>query len=81
VNFERQAGCQKLLFTATAVADRWDRTALKKEHLDEQDVGQILQEMEAGLLPEWKDIADRILIFWVLWNFIIVAVGMLDHHC
>jgi hypothetical protein len=66
VNIERQASCRQLRVTATAAADRWDRTALR-EKLNEQDVGQILQEVKAGQPPEWKDIADCNLIYKGYW--------------
>jgi hypothetical protein len=42
-----------------AAEDGWDRIAQRKEHLNDQHLGQILQEMEAIQLPDWKDIADR----------------------
>jgi hypothetical protein len=40
---------------ADAAADRWDRAALRRKQLAD-DVRQILQEVEAGQRPEWKDI-------------------------
>jgi hypothetical protein len=43
---------------AAAAADCWDRAVLTRVQVDNQDVGQILQEVEAGRRPEWKDITD-----------------------
>jgi hypothetical protein len=44
---------------AAVAADGWDPVALRREQLDDPDVGPILQEVETGQRPEWKDIADR----------------------
>lgn len=60
-NLEEQLAAYSLIarVIAVAAADGCDRAALRKEQLDDNDVGQILQEMEAGQRPQWKDIADR----------------------
>jgi hypothetical protein len=43
----------------------------------------ILQEVEAGQHPEWKNIADHSLIYksyWVQWKSLLVRDGLLERH-
>jgi hypothetical protein len=45
-------------------------------------MGQILQEVEAGQHPEWKDITDCSPIYksyWAQWNSLVVTDSMLEH--
>jgi hypothetical protein len=42
---------------AAVAAAGWDPTALRRE-LNDQDIGPILEEVETGQRPEWKDITD-----------------------
>jgi hypothetical protein len=45
--------------------------------------GKILQEVEAGQHPKWKDIAGRSPIYksyWAQWKSLMVRDGMLEHH-
>jgi hypothetical protein len=59
----------------------WDRATLWKEQLDENDVGQILQEVEAGKCPKWKDISDYSSIYksvWASYNSLVVRDGVLE---
>jgi hypothetical protein len=57
---QRQARSRKVLIIAAAAADRLDRTSLRREQLADNDVGQILQDVEAGQRSEWNDTADRV---------------------
>jgi hypothetical protein len=43
---------------AATAAHGWDPAIQRREQLSDQDVGPILQEMEAGQHLEWKDNAD-----------------------
>jgi hypothetical protein len=57
--------------------------ALTREQLDDNDVGQIPQEVEAGQRPEWRDIDNRNLIStscWAQWNSLLVRDGVLEFH-
>jgi hypothetical protein len=42
---------------AAAAANGWDCAALRREQLADDDLGQLLQEVEAGQRPEWRDIS------------------------
>jgi len=44
---------------AAAIAKEWDRQALRREQLADDDVEPLLREMEAGQRPEWRGINDR----------------------
>jgi hypothetical protein len=64
----------------TVSAAGWDPAALHTEQLDDPDIGPILQELETGQRPEWKDIADRIPTYksyWVQWKSLAVRNGIL----
>jgi hypothetical protein len=64
-------------------ADGWDPVALKREQLDDPDVGPILQEVETGQCPEWKDIADHsptYKSYWTQWKSFAVRDGVLKRH-
>jgi hypothetical protein len=37
-----------------------EHTALRREHVDVDDIWLILQEMEAGQCPKWKNIASHV---------------------
>jgi hypothetical protein len=56
---EERADSLGVCIITAATADGWDRTALRREQLADEELGQLLQEVEAGQRPEWKDIADR----------------------
>jgi hypothetical protein len=49
----------------------WDPVALRMEQLNDPDIGPILQEVEAGQRPVWKDNADRsptYKSYWAQWK-------------
>jgi hypothetical protein len=55
-NLEEQLEADSLKERVTdAAADGWDRVTLRREQLDDNDVGQTLQEVEARQRPEWRD--------------------------
>jgi hypothetical protein len=56
---ERRSESLKVRIITTAAADGWDRASLRREQLADDEMEPLLQEVEAGRRPEWKDIADR----------------------
>jgi hypothetical protein len=65
----------------TAAADGWDRASLRREQLDDDELGPLLQEVEAGQRPEWKDIADHsptYKSYWAQWKSLVVRDGVLE---
>jgi hypothetical protein len=80
---EAKAEAKQVRAIATVAADGWDPVALRKEQLDDPDVGPILQEVETGQRPEWKDIADRSPTYkgyWAQWKSLAVMDGVLERH-
>jgi hypothetical protein len=57
--FEDRAVIKAIRAITTVAAAGWDPTALSTEYLDDPDIGPIVQDLETGQRPEWKDIADR----------------------
>jgi hypothetical protein len=56
---------------------RWFRT----EQLNDPVIGPILQEVETGRRPEWKDIAGRNPVYkscWAKWKSLAVRNGVLE---
>jgi hypothetical protein len=43
----------------TVAVAGWDPAALRREQLNYQGIGLILEDIKAAEHPEWKDIADR----------------------
>jgi hypothetical protein len=39
----------------------WGPAPLRREQLNNENIGPILEEVETGQRPKWKDIADRCL--------------------
>jgi hypothetical protein len=61
----------------------WDPVALRTEQLNDADIGPILQEVETGQRPEWKDIADHSPLYksyWAQWNSLTVRNGILERN-
>jgi hypothetical protein len=61
----------------------WDPATLRKEQLNDQDVGPILEEVETEQHPEWKDIAEyrpTYKSYWAQWKFLTVRNIILKHH-
>jgi hypothetical protein len=59
LKIERRNESLKMRIITTATADGWDRASLRREQLADNEMGPLLQEVEAGRRPEWKDVADR----------------------
>jgi hypothetical protein len=62
-------------------ASGWDSAALRSE-LNDQDIGLVLQEVETGQCPEWKDMADRsptYKSYWAQWKSVAVS-DILERH-
>jgi hypothetical protein len=65
---QRANGLKIRVVAAAAAANGWDRAALRREQLADDDSGQLLQEVHAGQRPEWRDISDRSAVcksYWV----------------
>jgi hypothetical protein len=62
-------------------AAEWDPLVLRTEHLNDTDIGPILQDVEPGRRPQWKDNANRNTTyksFWTQWKPLAVRNGVLD---
>jgi hypothetical protein len=71
----------KVRIITTAVADCWDRASLRREQVADDEMGPLLQEVEAGQRPEWKDITDHSPTYkgyWAQWKFLMVMDGALE---
>jgi hypothetical protein len=63
--------------------DVWNLATIRREQLSDQDIGPILEEMEARQHPEWKDIAYNSPTYkscWARWKSIAVEDGILKLH-
>ena len=56
---ELRSGEPRARMVVTAPADGWDQQALRTEQLAENDLGPLIQEIETGRRPEWRDISIR----------------------
>jgi hypothetical protein len=79
--------CHKDLKQVRAIAAvetvGWDQTGLRREQLNDQGIGPILEEVESGQCPEWKDIADSSPIYksyWAQWNSLAARNDILKRH-
>jgi hypothetical protein len=64
-------------------ATRWGSAALRREQLNDKDIGPILEEAETGQRPEWKDIANRsptYKSYWAQWKSLAVMNGIQVRH-
>jgi len=80
---EQQAGGQRVGIVATAAANGRDRQALRREQLEDNDLGTLIREMEAGRRPEWRDISDRGPVYKgysAQWNSFVLRDGVLERH-
>jgi hypothetical protein len=62
-------------------APGWDPATLRTEQLNDPDIGLILQEVETGQRPEWKDIANHSPVYksyWAQWKSLAVRNGILE---
>jgi hypothetical protein len=72
---------QTSMSPGTVVAATWDLATLRTEQLNDPDIWPILQEVETGQQPEWKDIAEcspTYESYWALWKSLAVSNGILD---
>jgi hypothetical protein len=58
---EAREDIKQVRVIAAVVAAGWDPATLRAEQLDDPDIGPILQEVETGQRPEWKDIVNAAL--------------------
>jgi hypothetical protein len=63
----RVTGRQHEVVIMAAAMDGKDHATLRREQLNDHDLGQILHEMEAGQHPEWNNIADHSPIYKSCW--------------
>jgi hypothetical protein len=81
-NVEVRAGVKQVWAIAAVAAAWWDPVALRTEQLNDPDIGHILQEVETGKWPQWKDITDHSSTyksFWAQWKLLTVRNGILEH--
>jgi hypothetical protein len=67
---------------AATITDGRDHTAPRREELHDDDVGPILQEVEAGQHSEWV-FADHSFIdqsYWAQWNSLVGRDSVLEYH-
>ena len=55
---ELRSGEPRVRIVFTAPADGWDQQALRTEQLANNDLGPLIQEIETGRHPEWRDISN-----------------------
>jgi hypothetical protein len=55
---EQQSECWQAQIIANAAIDNWDHSALRRDQLCDNDVGPILEEVEAGEYPKRKNINE-----------------------
>jgi hypothetical protein len=80
---EMRADVKQVRAIAPRPAVGWDPVTLRTEQLNDPDIGPILQEVETGQRPEWKDIADRsptYKSYWAQWNSLAVTNGILERN-
>ena len=80
---EHRAEIPKVRVVATTPSEGWDNRALRKEQLEDEDVGQLLREVEAGQRPEWGEISDRSSVYksyWAQWKSLAVRDGILIRY-
>jgi hypothetical protein len=81
--FEARANVKQVRALTAVAATDWDSAALRREQLNDKDIGPILEEVETGQLPEWKDIADcspTYKNYWAKWKSLAVRNGILQRH-
>jgi hypothetical protein len=79
---EAQADIRQVQAIAVVAAAGWDPVALRTE-LNNQDTGPILEEVETGQRPEWKDIADcrpMCKSYWAQGKGLAVSNGILQQQ-
>jgi hypothetical protein len=56
---EVQANVKQVRVIAAVAAACWDSDILRREHMNNQYKGPILEEAETRECPQWKDISDH----------------------
>jgi hypothetical protein len=82
VEIQQCVSNRKARVVSASTADDQDRAALRREQLTD-DVGQLLQQVEAGQLLELKDIDDQspsYKSYWAQWKLLPVRNGMLGRQ-
>jgi hypothetical protein len=80
---EARAYVKKIRATAVVAGAGWDPVALRTEQLNDANIGPILQDVETGQRPEWKDSADRsptYKSYWAQWRLLAVRNGILERN-
>jgi hypothetical protein len=80
---EAWADVKQVRAIAAVAAAVWDPAALRTEQLNNPEIGPILQEVETGPRPVWKDIADRsptYKSYWAQWKSLAVRNGILERN-
>jgi hypothetical protein len=71
---------QAILAVATA---SWDPVTTRMEHLNNPDIGPMLQEMQSGRHLGWKNIAGQnptYRYYWAQWKLLAVKNCILERH-
>jgi hypothetical protein len=76
-NVQQRVSCRTLRVVTAAVADERGLSTLRREQLVNDDLGQLLQEVQAGQRPEWRDISDSYLAEW---KSLAIRDGVLERH-
>ena len=79
---ELRSGEPRVRMVVTAPADGWDQQALRTEQLAD-DLGPLIEEIEAGPRPEWRDISNRGPIYksyWAQLESLALMDGVLVRH-
>jgi hypothetical protein len=80
---EAQTDVKQIRAIAAIATGGWDSATLRTEQLNDPDIGPILQDVETGRRPEWKDITDRsptYKSYWAQWKSLAVRNGILEHN-
>jgi len=87
--WEKQGLCkqwaagQRVQRVAAAAGNGWDRQALRRDQLVDNNVGPLMRELVAGQCPKWRDVSDQGPIYKTYcaqWKSLAVRDGMLECH-
>lgn len=74
------AEVRKVRGVAAIATDHWDPAVLRMDHLNDQDMGPILQEGETGQHPDIADYSPIYKGYWTQWKSVTVRDGILEQH-
>jgi hypothetical protein len=80
---EARAVSKQVRSIAAVATAGWDPATLRREQLADPHIGPILQEIETGQRPKWKDIANRsptYKSYWVPWKSLAVRNKILERN-